>query len=161
MKAPCGSTHKPPRPRPGIGGYLGEAMLVPAPAACDARCVTVWLVGAGILLLVGGGVGLQRWRLGRRAARTLGAAGLTSRAAARWVGQRVRAVGRDEAERDRLRQGFHLRTAEDVAATMGAMKGAMMKLAQMASYVDAGLPETYRTVLASLQAHAPPMTFEL
>src|SRR5262249_34839145 len=119
------------------------------------------LVGAGILLLVGGGVGLRRRRLGRRAARTLGAVGLTSRAAARWVGQRVRAVGRDDAERERLRQGFHLRTAEDVAATMGAMKGAMMKLAQMASYVDAGLPETYRTVLESLQAHAPPMTFEL
>jgi predicted unusual protein kinase regulating ubiquinone biosynthesis (AarF/ABC1/UbiB family) len=75
--------------------------------------------------------------------------------------QRVRAVGRDDAEREHLRQAFHLRTAEDVAATIGAMKGAMMKRAQMAPYVDARLPETYRTVLASLQAAAPPMAFEL
>jgi predicted unusual protein kinase regulating ubiquinone biosynthesis (AarF/ABC1/UbiB family) len=44
---------------------------------------------------------------------------------------------------------------------MGAMKGAMMKLAQMASYVDAGLPEPYREALASLQANAPPMTAAL
>ena len=53
------------------------------------------------------------------------------------------------------------RTAADVTATMGAMKGAMMKLAQMLSYVDAGLPDAYQQVLAQLQEHAPPMAYAL
>jgi len=120
------------------------------------------LVGLGaIVLACTAAVTLRRTRIGRRFARMAGASRLTSRAAARWVAQRVRALGQDEAERDRLRQAFHLRTAEDVAATMGAMKGAMMKLAQMVSYVDAGLPDSYREALARLQEAAPPMTFEL
>ncbi len=103
-----------------------------------------------------------RWRrLVHRVRRTTGAARLSSRAATRWVASRVREARSDEAERERLRAAFHLRTAEDVTATMGAMKGAMMKLAQMVSYVDSGLPEPYRQTLAQLQADAPPMTSEL
>ena len=102
-----------------------------------------------------------RRRLGARIGRTAVAARLTSRAARRWVASRMREVGRDETERARLRTAFHLRTAEDVTAAMGAMKGAMMKLAQMVSYVDAGVPEPYRETLARLQADAPPMTYAL
>ena len=102
-----------------------------------------------------------RRRLGARIGRTAVAARLTSRAARRWVASRMREVGRDEPERARLRATFHLRTAEDVTAAMGAMKGAMMKLAQMVSYVDAGVPEPYRETLARLQADAPPMTYAL
>src|SRR5262245_13460318 len=122
----------------------------------------VWLVAAGVLACGGtGAVVVRRGRLGHRLRRTAGAARLTSRAAARWVARRAREIGRTDAERERLRAAFHLRTAEDVAATMGAMKGAMMKLAQMMSYVDAGLPEAYRETLAQLQAAAPPMAYAL
>ena len=115
------------------------------------------------MLVVGtvGAVLAARGMLGQRVRRTAGAAGLSSRAAARWVTHRVREVGRDAGERERLRAAYHFKTAEDVAATMGAMKGAMMKLAQMVSYVDTGLPEAYRETLASLQSAAPPMTWEL
>jgi predicted unusual protein kinase regulating ubiquinone biosynthesis (AarF/ABC1/UbiB family) len=41
------------------------------------------------------------------------------------------------------------------------MKGAMMKLGQMASYLDQGLPEPVRQALAELQANAPPMSAAL
>ena len=41
------------------------------------------------------------------------------------------------------------------------MKGAMMKIGQMASYLDTGLPEPVRQTLASLQADAPPMSPDL
>jgi predicted unusual protein kinase regulating ubiquinone biosynthesis (AarF/ABC1/UbiB family) len=41
------------------------------------------------------------------------------------------------------------------------MKGAMMKVGQMASYLDTGLPEPVRQTLASLQSDAPPMSPEL
>ena len=54
-----------------------------------------------------------------------------------------------------------LRTAEQVAERLGDMKGALMKLGQMASYLDDGLPEPVRLALAQLQANAPPMSAEL
>ena len=41
------------------------------------------------------------------------------------------------------------------------MKGALMKLGQMASYLDEGLPEPLRQALAQLQSNAPPMSAEL
>ncbi len=61
-------------------------------------------------------------------------------------------------ELDERRQ---LRTAEAVAAELGQMKGALMKLGQMASYLDEGLPEPVRMALAQLRTGAPPMSAEL
>jgi predicted unusual protein kinase regulating ubiquinone biosynthesis (AarF/ABC1/UbiB family) len=60
-----------------------------------------------------------------------------------------------------LQSEFELRTAEAVVAELGQMKGALMKLGQMASYVDQGLPEHVRAAFAQLQADAPPMSAEL
>ena len=62
------------------------------------------------------------------------------------------------AELDRERE---LRTAADIAASLGEMKGALMKIGQMASYLDEGLPEPLRLALSQLQAQAPPMSGEL
>ncbi len=61
-------------------------------------------------------------------------------------------------ELDRRRE---LRTAEQVTAELGQMKGALMKLGQMASYLDDGLPEPLRLALADLRTNAPPMSGEL
>ena len=61
-------------------------------------------------------------------------------------------------ELDRERE---LRTAEAVAERLGNMKGALMKLGQMASYVDEGLPAPLRAALAELQSNAPPMSADL
>ena len=61
-------------------------------------------------------------------------------------------------ELDRERE---LRTAEAVAERLGSMKGALMKLGQMASYVDEGLPAPLREALAQLQSNAPPMSADL
>ena len=52
-------------------------------------------------------------------------------------------------ELDRERE---LKTAEAVAERLGNMKGALMKLGQMASYVDEGLPAPLREALAQLQS---------
>jgi predicted unusual protein kinase regulating ubiquinone biosynthesis (AarF/ABC1/UbiB family) len=54
-----------------------------------------------------------------------------------------------------------LRTAEAVADELGHMKGALMKLGQMASYLDDGLPEPLRQALGQLRSDAPPMSVEL
>jgi predicted unusual protein kinase regulating ubiquinone biosynthesis (AarF/ABC1/UbiB family) len=61
-------------------------------------------------------------------------------------------------ELDRQRQ---LTTAAQVAGELGQMKGALMKLGQMASYLDEGLGQPMREALAQLQAHAPPMSPDL
>jgi len=53
------------------------------------------------------------------------------------------------------------REAEDVVGALGHMKGAMMKLGQMASYLDEGMPEPMREALAGLRSDAPPMTGDL
>ncbi len=54
-----------------------------------------------------------------------------------------------------------LRTAAAVADRLGNMKGALMKLGQMASFVDDGLPAPMRAALSALQANAPPMSADL
>ncbi len=54
-----------------------------------------------------------------------------------------------------------LKTAEQIADRLGQMKGALMKLGQMASYLDDGLPEPLRLALSQLQSNAPPMSFDL
>jgi predicted unusual protein kinase regulating ubiquinone biosynthesis (AarF/ABC1/UbiB family) len=54
-----------------------------------------------------------------------------------------------------------LRTADAITERLGNMKGALMKLGQMASYVSEGLPEPMRLALAELQSNAPPMSAEL
>ena len=67
----------------------------------------------------------------------------------------------DAGRRQQLDTEFELRTAEQVAEALGHMKGALMKVGQMASYLDQGLPENVRAVLAELQHNAPPMSAEL
>lgn len=63
--------------------------------------------------------------------------------------------------RAELTQQLQLRSAAEVAQRLGEMKGAMMKIGQMASYIDDGLPEPVRQALSQLQANAPPMAAEL
>ncbi len=54
-----------------------------------------------------------------------------------------------------------LKTAEAISERLGNMKGALMKLGQMASYIDEGLPGPMREALSQLQSNAPPMSTEL
>jgi len=71
-----------------------------------------------------------------------------------------RRFARTEA-RAALDDAHQLRNAADVAAVLGAMKGALMKLGQMASYLDESMPEAMRDALTTLQQDAPPMSAEL
>jgi predicted unusual protein kinase regulating ubiquinone biosynthesis (AarF/ABC1/UbiB family) len=96
-----------------------------------------------------------------RARRTAVMARIGARAGGDLVVTRARSLLADDATRDRLKAEFELRTAEQVAEALGGMKGALMKLGQMASYLDQGLPESVRDTLAQLQSEAPPMSAEL
>jgi len=92
----------------------------------------------------------------RRQLATLG-----GRTGADLVRHRARRVFADAERREALDTEFELRTAAQIAETLGQMKGALMKLGQMASYLDAGMPPHVRDALAQLQSDAPPMSGEL
>jgi predicted unusual protein kinase regulating ubiquinone biosynthesis (AarF/ABC1/UbiB family) len=84
-----------------------------------------------------------------------------ARAGAGWASHRARRIFASAERREELDTAFELRTAEQVTAALGEMKGALMKLGQMASYLDQGLPEHVRDALSQLQSNAPPMSAEL
>src|SRR5207245_1021704 len=63
--------------------------------------------------------------------------------------------------KEELDRRFELKTAEQVAESLGQMKGVLMKLGQMASFIDDAVPEAFRDALAELQSDAPPMAPEL
>ncbi len=68
---------------------------------------------------------------------------------------------RREERKVELDRQFELKSAEQVAEALGNMKGVLMKLGQMASFLNEGFPEHLRDQLATLQADAPPMSGEL
>ncbi|MEM7274487.1 MAG: AarF/ABC1/UbiB kinase family protein [Actinomycetota bacterium] len=86
---------------------------------------------------------------------------LGARGGGRYAVHRARRTFASAARKEELDTEFQLRTAEDVTRELGNMKGAMMKIGQMASYLDTGLPDPVRQTLASLQSDAPPMSPEL
>src|SRR5207237_8001401 len=61
-------------------------------------------------------------------------------------------------QRTELRHDFALRSADEVGEELGSMKGVLMKLGQMASYIYEDMPLTFRTAMSRLQHRAPPMT---
>lgn len=70
---------------------------------------------------------------------------------------KARGAGADAEARRRLDQAFAVRSAEDVARELGSMKGVLMKLGQLASFIAEGLPDEAQRALAMLQADVPPM----
>lgn len=96
-----------------------------------------------------------------RAERNVILARTATRAGGAWAADRARRVFADAERREALDTARQLRTAEQVAEALGSLKGALMKIGQMASYLDQGLPEPVRDALAQLQADAPPMAPEL
>src|SRR5260221_14771672 len=96
-----------------------------------------------------------------RAARSAEMARLGARVGTTVAANRARRVFASAERRDALAAELELRTAEDVVATLGNMKGVLMKLGQIASFVDDGLPEPVRQALERLQADAPPMSPDL
>ena len=98
---------------------------------------------------------------GLRLNRGLAALQLALRGGARYAGHAPRLFMLAGENRQQLRNDLALQTAEDVASTLGAMKGVLMKLGQMASYVDDSLPPEARRTLGRLQDSVPPMSAEL
>jgi predicted unusual protein kinase regulating ubiquinone biosynthesis (AarF/ABC1/UbiB family) len=95
------------------------------------------------------------------AGRNAAVAKVGARTGGRWALAQARKTFASAERKQELKTEFEMKTTEDVVASLGNLKGAMMKVGQMASYLDLGLPENARATLAQLQTDAPPMSVEL
>ena len=98
----------------------------------------------------------QQPGMGSRTQRGADLARFSASTGAGYVASRVKGLrGGDVAE-----QAFHTATAEKMVELLGSMKGAAMKLGQIASFVDLDLPDevadTYHDILGQLRDAAPP-----
>src|SRR5205823_11264348 len=96
-----------------------------------------------------------------RRARNLQAARLAAGLGGGAAVHRARSVFASAARKEELNAELELRSAQQVAATLGQMKGALMKVGQLASFVDDGMPEPVRQALSQLQQDVPPMSAAL
>ena len=115
-------------------------------------------------LLVAGAVGIVAAVVVRRnvrGRRNLSIAVLGAQVGGAYASTAARKLFASAPRRIELDRARELRTAEAIADRLGNMKGALMKLGQMASYIDEGLPQPMRMALAELQSNAPPMSADL
>src|SRR3954451_17071369 len=85
--------------------------------------------------------------------------------ATKYAGTAAANVVRGEEKSQERIETRHIETALKMASTLGEMKGAAMKIGQMASFIDVDfLPPEYREIyqdqLAKLRTHAPAMPWE-
>ncbi|MEA2447237.1 MAG: hypothetical protein QOK47_874, partial [Actinomycetota bacterium] len=87
-------------------------------------------------------------------------AGQTGKSAVRFLGTRAKAFAAP-ARAGEFLDGFHQATAQQLVQMLGEMKGAAMKVGQLASFYEFAAPgeylSTYRDALTMLQNSAPPM----
>lgn len=98
---------------------------------------------------------------GRRSARI---GGLAARQAVKYAGTRTANRSRSAPRRQLAMERRHLEAADQILAVLGTMKGPVMKIGQLLSFVDLGfLPDDVRPQfqqrLAALQAAAPAVPF--
>jgi len=84
---------------------------------------------------------------------------------ARWAGTRAANLTRSKEDAEARLDQRHLEAAERMVDTLGTMKGAAMKIGQLASFIDTDyLPEEYRELyqekLANLRSEAPAMPWK-
>ncbi len=128
------------------------ALLLPATALAAAAVAALFRQSGSVPTAVNSFGRIQR---------NLRLARLGANSGQRYARLKARQTFASAERRDQLNREFQVRTAADVTTELGNMKGAMMKLGQMASYLDTGLPDHVRQTLASLQHDAPPMSEEL
>lgn len=98
-----------------------------------------------------------------RLARSALLGGLAAREGAQYVGTRAANVGRSPEGRRLALERRHLEAADQLLNVLGTMKGPAMKIGQLLSFVDLGLPADVQPYvqsrLASLCDAAPPIPF--
>jgi predicted unusual protein kinase regulating ubiquinone biosynthesis (AarF/ABC1/UbiB family) len=100
-----------------------------------------------------------------RVRRTAQVGSVVGTESARYAGTRARNVARSKEQAAEALENRHLEAAGRMVETLGRMKGAAMKIGQLASFIDTEfLPPEYRELyqeqLAQLRTSAPPMPWK-
>lgn len=95
-----------------------------------------------------------------RRGRFIKLAGMTASVAGQYAGQRARRLFNRDQEEER-RSEEYTRMAGQIAGTLGELKGAVMKVGQIASQTQDFLPKEFSEALQTLQKEAPPMPFDV
>ena len=95
-----------------------------------------------------------------RSGRFLKLAGMTASVASEYAGQKARGLFRT-VDDEGAKSESYTRMAGQIADTLGEMKGAVMKVGQIASQTQDFLPKEFSDALEKLQKEAPPMPFEV
>jgi predicted unusual protein kinase regulating ubiquinone biosynthesis (AarF/ABC1/UbiB family) len=100
-----------------------------------------------------------RWRRTAKVGSVIGGQG------ARYAGTRAANVARSKEDATERIDQRHLEAAERMVEVLGTMKGAAMKIGQLASFIDTDfLPDEYRALyqdkLGDLRSSAPPMSWD-
>jgi predicted unusual protein kinase regulating ubiquinone biosynthesis (AarF/ABC1/UbiB family) len=96
-----------------------------------------------------------------RTRRLASLAKMTASVAGTYTRSRLRTLFQSEQDAQTTWQQAHAASGEVVAKTLGELKGAVMKIGQMASVAQDLLPRELAEQLASLQRACPPMPFDV
>lgn len=96
-----------------------------------------------------------------RGKRFLKLAGMTASVAGNMAKTKVRALFQSDEDAAAARQEAHRESGNLIAQTLGELKGAVMKVGQMASIAQDVLPKELSDALGKLQREAPPMEYEV
>ncbi|MDX1452906.1 MAG: AarF/ABC1/UbiB kinase family protein, partial [Oleiphilaceae bacterium] len=96
-----------------------------------------------------------------RAGRFMKLAGMTASVAGRYASERVQSVFSSEEKVQERKQASYGKMADDIVETLGELKGAVMKIGQIASQTQDFLPKEFSEALQKLQKEAPPVDFSV
>jgi predicted unusual protein kinase regulating ubiquinone biosynthesis (AarF/ABC1/UbiB family) len=96
-----------------------------------------------------------------RGKRFLKLAGMTASVAGNMAKTRVMALFQSDEDAAAAREESNRESGNRIARTLGELKGAVMKVGQMASIAQDVLPKELSDALGKLQREAPPMEYEL
>ena len=84
---------------------------------------------------------------------------MSARVAGKYTGNRLKTLFADDDARRQSQAALYDEIGEQVAETLGQLKGAAMKVGQIASQLQHVLPEEFTRQIARLQQQSPPMDY--
>lgn len=86
---------------------------------------------------------------------------MTASVAGNFASGKIKGMFQDEEDASKSRERNMREAGDRIAKTLGELKGAVMKVGQMASVASDILPKELTQALATLQKDAPPMAYEV
>lgn len=103
----------------------------------------------------------KRFKATTPAKRFMKLAGMSASIAKNYANHKVKGIFADEAEKKQSEEQLYADIGKRIAQTLGEMKGAVMKVGQIASQVKDLLPKEVAEALEVLQKESPPMPYDM